>query len=241
MRLKKYKEWLNENGNAQMGITSIDNPGGFTYNPLGEEEEESSNYMFFSNLRRIKELSTMLLKMDSAKIDELLNNGHDWANTHVNTAKTNVDHVFEFFKSELNESENSLTEGAAKTTDLHRQYSMSPTWWAAWRLENEKEKGYKIEKDAFSKTYEVKDKDDNTIFVYDYKRNTIFTNESPSIFVLKDEVPSEEMDKIQDKADDIKDDLAGVDSEEMDKEKAAAAGKEEEADGEEETDKTEEE
>jgi hypothetical protein len=236
MRLKKYKDWLNENGNAQMGITSIDNPGGFIYNPLGEEEDDASNYMFFSNLRRIRELSSMMSKMDSAKIDELLNNGHDWANTHVNTAKTNLDHVFEFFKSELNESENSLTEGAAKTVDLHRQYTMTPSWWAAWRLENEKDSDYKITKDAFSKTYEVQ-KGDKTLFVYDYKRNTIFTNESPSIFVLKDEVDSEEMDKINNKADDIKDDLAGVDKEEMEKAKEKVA----KAEGEEETDKTEEE
>ena len=237
-KIKKFHDWLNENGNAQMGITSIDNPGGFTYNPLGEEEE--SNYMFFSNLRRIKELADMILKLDPNSIDDKLNNGHDWANTHVNTAKTNLDHVFEFFNDGK-----PVSEGTAKTIDLHRQYSMDPTWWSAWRLENEKEKGYKIENDSFSKTYEVKDKDDKTIFVFDYKRNKIFTNEAPSIFVLKDEVDTGEMGEIKDKAKNIKDDLAGVDSEEMEKDKADIASKdkekEEEAEGEEETDKTEEE
>ena len=88
-KIKKFHDWLVENGNAQMGITSIDNPGGFTYNPLGEEEDES-NYMFFSNIKRINELSSMLLKLDHQKIDDMLNNGHDWANDHVSKAKENI-------------------------------------------------------------------------------------------------------------------------------------------------------
>lgn len=233
MKLKKFADWLNENGNAQMGITSIDNPGGFIYNPLGEEEEES-NYMFFSNLKRIQDVAKMILKMDKKAIDDMLNSGHDWANDHVSTAKTELEHVFGFFKVELDMpvSDSKITEGVAKTVDLHRQYAMSPTWWAAWRVENEKEKGLEISKDSFSKTYEIKDKSGKIVFVFDYKRNKIFTNEAPSIFILKNEVDSEEMDKIQDNAKKLKDDLAGVDSEKVTK-------KEAEAEGELETDKTE--
>lgn len=205
--IKKYKDWLLEN--AQINRTSIDNTGGYIYSPV--EEEDESNYMFFSNLKRIQELAKMILSMDNSKIDNMLNNGHDWANDHVTTAKTNLDHVFGFLKGELSESK--IIESVHSTTDLHRQFSMDPTWWSAWRLENEKEKSLTIEKDSFSKTYQVKDKNDKVIFVFDYKRNKIFTNESPNFFTLKDEVNSEEMQKIKDKTENIKKDLAGVDDE----------------------------
>lgn len=222
-KIKKFHDWLNENGNAQIGITSIDNPGGFTYNPLGEEEE--SNYMFFSNLRRIKELSDMILKLDPKSIDDKLNNGHDWANTHVNTAKTNLDHVFEFFNDDKKITESS-------TSKLSRQYSMNSTWWSAWRLENEKKDKLEITQDLFSKTYEVK-KDGKILLIYDFSKNKIFTNESPEVFLLKNNIGDEEMSKIQKKVDDIEDNLSGADPK--------AKEKEEEAAGEEETDATEEE
>lgn len=202
--IKKYKDWLLEN--AQINKTSIDNTGGYIYSPIAEEDE--SNYMFFSNLERIQELAKMILSMDRAKIDSMLNNGHDWANDHVTTSKTNLDHVFGFLKGELSESK--ILEAVHKTIDLHRQFTMDPTWWSAWRLENEKEKELEIEKDSFSKTYQVKDKNGKVLFVFDYKRSKIFTNEMPDYFTLKDEVTPKELSKIKDKTEDIKNDLAGV-------------------------------
>jgi hypothetical protein len=221
MRLKKYHEWLNED--AQIGKTSIDSPADYIISPVGEEESETSNYMFFSNLGRIQELAKMILSMDQTKVDAMLNNGHDWANDHITTAKTNLDHVFGFLKGELKESV--ILEAIGKTVDLHRQYAMTPNWWAAWRDENEKDNGYEINKDSFSKTYEVKDKTGKIIFVFDYRRNKIFTNESPSVFVLKNDMSSDDMKDLDKKAQKIKDDLSGVDQEQVDKEKAEAAAK----------------
>ena len=223
-KIKKFHDWLNENGNPQMGITSIDNPGGFIYNPLGEDEEES-NYMFFSNLKRINELSSMILKLDKNKIDELLNNGHDWANDHITTAKTNLDHVFEFLNDDKSLSESEVSK-------LNRQYNMNSTWWSAWRLENEKKDKLEITKDLFSNTYEVK-KDGKILMVYDFSKNKIFTNESPELFILKNPVGDKEMSDIQKKVEDIEDDLSGVDPKAKEKIEKAA--------GEEETDATEEE
>jgi hypothetical protein len=191
MKIKNFEDWLVEN--AQIGKTSIDNTGGFVYPVVAEEE--LSNYMFFSNLKRIKELTDMLLKMDSKKIDDMLNNGHDWANDHVAKSKESLNHVFEFFKSEnLGES---LSE--SNISDFNRVYSMSPTWWIAWRKEN-KEEGYIMKQDAFSKTYEVT-KDEKLLFIFDYSRNRIFTNESPEMFTLKDNITPKELEQIQKKAD----------------------------------------
>lgn len=191
MKIKNFEDWLVEN--AQIGKTSIDNTGGFVYPVVSEEE--LSNYMFFSNLKRIKELTEMLLKMDSKKIDDMLNNGHDWANDHITKSKETLTQVFEFFQREnLGES---LSE--SNISDFNRVYSMSPTWWIAWREEN-KEEGYVMKQDAFTKTYEVK-KGEKLLFIFDYSRNRIFTNESPEIFTLKDNITPKELEKIEKKAD----------------------------------------
>jgi hypothetical protein len=227
MKLKSYNEFVNESS-AQMGITSIDNPGGFVYNPVvteddDDDEEKTSNYMFFSNLKRIGELASMILKMDKEEVDELLNNGHDWATTHINTAKVNLDHVYEWLKSEI--MTESVTE-SFDTTALHRRYTMTPKWWAAWRLQNEKPKKLSIEKDAFAKCYQVKNEKGEVLFVFDYARNIIFTNEKPDKFTIDDEMSNKDMEKVEKGEEKLKDDLAGVSPEkkkEMEKEKAKAA------------------
>ena len=56
--------------------------------------------MFFSNLQQIKRQCDMMLKMDPHMIDDILNNGHDWADDHVTEAKTNMDQVFDFLMNE---------------------------------------------------------------------------------------------------------------------------------------------
>lgn len=68
---------------------------------MNEVERDTSNYMFFSNLDRIQELAAMLSEMDRDTIDQMLTNGHDWADDHVSRAKENLDHVFEFFNNEI--------------------------------------------------------------------------------------------------------------------------------------------
>ena len=61
---------------------------------LKEQMQEPENYMFFSNLQQIKRQCDMLLKLDPQMIDEILQNGHDWADDHVTEA--NMDQVFDF-------------------------------------------------------------------------------------------------------------------------------------------------
>lgn len=83
-------------------------------------EQEEANYMFFSNLEQIKRQCEMMLEMDPQKIDEVLQNGHDWADDHISEAKTNIDQVFDFFKNEMSkESEyvdyEDMNEGRKKT------------------------------------------------------------------------------------------------------------------------------
>ena len=42
----------------------------------------------------------MLLEMDESTINEILENGHDWAQDHIAEAKNNMDQVFDFLMNE---------------------------------------------------------------------------------------------------------------------------------------------
>ena len=82
------------------------------------KEQEQANYMFFSNLEQIKRQCEMMLEMDPNQIDELIQNGHDWADDHISEAKTNIDQVFDFFKNEMSKEYTDyedINEGEKKT------------------------------------------------------------------------------------------------------------------------------
>ncbi|MEI7489112.1 MAG: hypothetical protein WCJ72_17220 [Chryseobacterium sp.] len=63
-------------------------------------EQDEANYMFFSNLKQMKRQLEMMMEMDPSTIDQILQNGHDWADDHISEAKTNIDQVFDFLKNE---------------------------------------------------------------------------------------------------------------------------------------------
>jgi hypothetical protein len=65
-----------------------------------KENQSTENYMFFSNLQQIHRQCEMLMKMDPQELDNIIKNGHDWADDHVSEAKNNMDQVFDFFMNE---------------------------------------------------------------------------------------------------------------------------------------------
>jgi len=65
-----------------------------------KENEMTENYMFFGNLQQIQRQCEMLLKMNPKELDNIIKNGHDWADDHVSEAKNNMDQVFDFFMNE---------------------------------------------------------------------------------------------------------------------------------------------
>ena len=84
------------------------------------EQQESENYMFFSNLKQIARQCQMLLEMDEEMIDQILQDGHDWADDHVSEAKTNMDQVFDFIMNEKRKMDQyvdyeEMSEGTKKT------------------------------------------------------------------------------------------------------------------------------
>ena len=72
-----------------------------------EEEQayESTRYMFFSNLGQIRRQAELLMELDEDMINSLLENGHDWAQDHIATAKESIDQVFDFIMNEVEEGD----------------------------------------------------------------------------------------------------------------------------------------
>ena len=66
-----------------------------------EEGGDSTRYMFFSNLEQIKRQAELLLNLDEAKIEAILNSGHDWAADHLTVAKEDLSQVFDFLMNEI--------------------------------------------------------------------------------------------------------------------------------------------
>ena len=63
-------------------------------------ENRGENYMFFSNLKQMRRQIDVILEMDQDMVDQILQNGHDWADDHITEAKTNIDQVFDFIMNE---------------------------------------------------------------------------------------------------------------------------------------------
>jgi len=64
------------------------------------EQRETENYMFFGNLEQIKRQIDDLMSLPQEFVDNMLQNGHDWADDHISKAKENIDHVYEFMMNE---------------------------------------------------------------------------------------------------------------------------------------------
>ena len=58
--------------------------------------EELGRYMFFENLRIIKNAADEMLKLDDKMVDGILASGHDWAADHIATSKDDVEEVYNF-------------------------------------------------------------------------------------------------------------------------------------------------
>jgi hypothetical protein len=69
-------------------------------------EDRSSRYMFFSNLKQIHRQAAMLMDMDKDMLEQILEDGHDWAQDHVAEAKNNMDQVFDFIMNKIKEPAN---------------------------------------------------------------------------------------------------------------------------------------
>lgn len=77
-----------------------------------KEHGETSNYMFFGNLKTIKRLVDEMLEMDEAEVDAMLLNGHNWAVDHIATSKDDVEEVFNFLAGHDNDIDHGFATDA---------------------------------------------------------------------------------------------------------------------------------
>ena len=106
----------------------------FKDNKIGVKEGENQfdNYMFFQNLKEIKENIEELLSMDPSEVDGILSDGHDWASEHMATAKDDIEEVTSFLKHR----KGGLDEGKKKKDDrctriAKRKYDVWPSAYAS--------------------------------------------------------------------------------------------------------------
>jgi len=91
---------------------------------VGEIEEGNTNsdrYMFFSNLEQMKKQAEELLNLGEDKVNKILDDGHDWAQDHIATAKESMDQVYDFLINK--EVEEEIEEGIG--TGLEMQHGMN--------------------------------------------------------------------------------------------------------------------
>jgi segregation and condensation protein B len=69
--------------------------------PHGEHHKHEKNYMFFKNLYAMKKCIDEIMAMDKDLLDDLIENGHDWASDHITSAKDDVQEVFDWIRYEV--------------------------------------------------------------------------------------------------------------------------------------------
>ena len=81
------------------------------WNKLTKEgENESNNYMFWSNLKGIHDDAVEILNMDNSKVDALIADGHQWAFEHLVTSKDDIEEVYHFLEGNLEGNETMMSE-----------------------------------------------------------------------------------------------------------------------------------
>ena len=110
-----------------------------------KEEHESPNYMFFSNLEQMKRQCEMLLELDPHMVDEILMNGHDWADDHITSAKENIDQVFDFMMNETkrdNPHEDEMMNEESQINEAKHKPTNAKLWARAKSMAKSKFKVY---------------------------------------------------------------------------------------------------
>ena len=64
-------------------------------------DRDNGHYMFMSNLKTMRKHIDTMLQMDPQQVEQLLNNGHDWAADHIATSKDDIEEVAGFLSNEM--------------------------------------------------------------------------------------------------------------------------------------------
>jgi hypothetical protein len=85
--------------------------------------DRGNRYMFFSNLQQMRRQCDLLLDMDPQMVEDILENGHDWAQDHIAEAKNNMDQVFDFLMNETKKSGMELSMNIDDSDMMNEKWS----------------------------------------------------------------------------------------------------------------------
>ena len=111
---------------------------------LLKENEMTENYMFFSNLKQIHRQCEMLLKMNPKELDNIIKNGHDWADDHVSEAKNNMDQVFDFFMNETKGNDKEDVTADMDQFSMNEEGQLDEKCWDGYKQVGSKKKNGKM-------------------------------------------------------------------------------------------------
>jgi len=77
------------------------------------DHSNTSNYMFFENLKTIKKAVEAMLQLDPSEVDRMLSNGHAWAVDHIATSKDDMEEVSGFLTNSINSNSNQMPNDIA--------------------------------------------------------------------------------------------------------------------------------
>jgi hypothetical protein len=123
-----------------------------------KENEMTENYMFFGNLQQIQRQCEMLLKMNPQELDNIIKNGHDWADDHVSEAKNNMDQVFDFFMNETKRKDGENITAKIDTFSVNE--AKNPSQQAAIAI-NMKKQGKSPKNESEKEMYESMEIDES--------------------------------------------------------------------------------
>ena len=81
-------------------------------------KEGMDRYMFFSNLEQIRTQANELLKYNRNDIEQLLDDGHDWAQDHIASSTESIDQVYDFMKNNFENRTNMKQEEPMLIDDM---------------------------------------------------------------------------------------------------------------------------
>ena len=109
-----------------------------------KENQSTENYMFFSNLQQMHRQCEMLMKMDPQELDQIIKNGHDWADDHVSEAKNNMDQVFDFFMNETKSKDKQDVTADMDQFSMNEEGQLDEKCWDGYKQIGSKKKGGKM-------------------------------------------------------------------------------------------------
>jgi hypothetical protein len=110
---------------------------------LLKENDMTENYMFFSNLKQIHRQCEMLMKMNPKELDQIIQNGHDWADDHVSEAKNNMDQVFDFFMNETKSNDKQDVTADMDQFSMNEEGQLNEKCWDGYKQVGSKMKNGK--------------------------------------------------------------------------------------------------